>query len=110
MLEKSHDTSRGAIRYWVDILPGDGPALIFLPGLTADHRLFDRQVEYFRGRYSLLVWDAPGHAASWPFTLDFTLMDKAVWLHEILQKEGIMRPVLIGQSMGGYVSQCFMEK
>ena len=37
-------------------------------------------------------------------------MDKAAWLHEILEKEGISRPVLIGQSMGGYVSQCFMQK
>ena len=37
-------------------------------------------------------------------------MDKAVWLHAILEREGLSRPVLIGQSMGGYVAQCFMEK
>ena len=48
-------------------------------------------------------------AASRPFRLDFALTDKAVWLHGILKREGIHRPVLIGQSMGGYVSQCFME-
>ena len=28
----------------------------------------------------------------------------------LLKKEGISRPVLIGQSMGGYVAQCFMQK
>ena len=56
--------------------------LVFLPGLTADHRLFDKQFPFFAGRYNLLTWDAPGHALSRPFTLDFSLMDKfpsAIW-------------------------------
>ena len=37
-------------------------------------------------------------------------MDKSRWLHEILEREQITKPVLIGQSLGGYVSQCFMEQ
>lgn len=109
MREKIHDTPRGAIHYWVSALPGGGPALVFLPGLTADHRLFDRQVAYFEGKYSLLVWDAPGHATSWPFELDFTLLDKARWLDEILTAEGLDRPVIVGQSMGGYVGQAYAQ-
>ncbi len=109
MLERILETPRGPIHYWADALPGDGTALIFLPGLTADHRLFDRQVEYFRGKYSLLTWDPPGHAASWPFRLDFTLMDKAGWLDGILAAEGFTRPVIVGQSMGGYVGQTYAE-
>ena len=56
-----------------------------------------------------MVWDAPGHAASRPFKLDFSLADKAKWLHGILEREGIQKPILIGQSMGGYVSQYYME-
>ena len=27
--------------------------------MTADHRLFDKQVEYFEGKYNIIVWDAP---------------------------------------------------
>ena len=46
-------------------------ALIFLPGLTADHRLFEKQIEFFERKYNVLVWDAPGHAKSWPFNLIF---------------------------------------
>ena len=85
------------------------PALVFLPGLTADHRLFEKQVEYFEGKYNVLVWDAPGHAASWPFSFNFDLMDKARWLDEILCTEGIDKPVIVGQSMGGYVGQAYAE-
>lgn len=84
--------------------------LIFLPGLTADHRLFDKQVAYFEGKTNVFVWDAPGHAASWPFAMEFTLMDKARWLNEILDVEGIKKPVIIGQSMGGYVGQAYTEQ
>ena len=109
MLERVYQTPRGAIHYWVSALPGDGPALVFLPGLTADHRLFDRQAARFEGKVSLLVWDAPGHAASWPFELDFTLMDAARWLDGILSAEGLRRPVIVGQSMGGYVGQAYAQ-
>ena len=35
--------------------------------------------------------------------------DKARYLHGILKTENIIKPILIGQSMGGYVSQMFME-
>ena len=110
MTKKTYETECGVIRYWTnDIQPGRR-TLVFLPGLTADHRLFDKQIEAFKDDFNVLVWDAPGHNESRPFRLEFTLMDKAAWLHGILEKEGITRPVLIGQSMGGYVSQCFLEK
>ena len=110
MLEKTYATECGTIHYWVngEARPA-GPALVFLPGLTADHRLFERQTAYFEERCRVLVWDAPGHAASWPFKFDFDLMDKARWLDGILAREGIDEPVLVGQSMGGYVGQAYAQ-
>ena len=111
MLEKIYETDRGPIHYWVgENAARTSPQLIFLPGLTADHRLFEKQTAYFEGKYPCLVWDAPGHAASWPFELTFTLMDKAAWLDEILTREGFDQPILIGQSMGGYVAQAFAQQ
>ena len=110
MKEKTYTTSSGTIHYWMNEFRKGRRTLIFLPGLTADHHLFDKQMKAFVKEFNLLTWDAPGHAASRPFQLNFSLMDKAVWLHDILQQEGITHPVLIGQSMGGYVSQCFLEK
>ena len=61
----------------------------------------DELIADYEGKYPVLVWDAPGHAASWPFELTFTLMDNARWLDEILRKEGFRNPVIIGQSIGG---------
>ena len=110
MQEKLYATPCGKIHYWVNRDCGpEAITLVFLPGLTADHRLFDKQIACFEGKYNLLVWDAPGHAASWPFRLTFTLMDKARWLDEILCREALCQPVIVGQSMGGYVGQAYAE-
>ena len=110
MLEKIYETPCGPIHYWLgEGAAQAGPQLVFLPGLTADHRLFEKQTAYFEGKLPLLVWDAPGHAASWPFELSFRLEDKTRWLEEILQREGFDCPVLVGQSMGGYVGQMYAQ-
>lgn len=110
MNERNYATDKGTIHYWIsDSMPG-AMTLVFLPGLTADHRLFDKQVEFFEPRCNVFVWDAPGHAASRPFELSFSLADKARWLHEILALEGVEHPVLVGQSMGGYLSQMFIQQ
>jgi pimeloyl-ACP methyl ester carboxylesterase len=107
---KSFDTGSGTVVYWIDASAGTCvPWLVFLPGLTADHALFDAQMEHFSGNTNCLVWDAPAHGESRPYPLDFTMDDCARILHDILEAEGISRPVLVGQSLGGYVSQAFIE-
>ncbi|MBE6051402.1 MAG: alpha/beta hydrolase [Clostridium sp.] len=110
MIKKVYKTKNGNIHYWIsDEINKDAISLIFLPGLTADHRLFDKQIEYFEGKYNIFVWDAPGHAASWPFKLTFKLTDKARWLDEIIVKENLNKVIIIGQSMGGYVGQVYSQ-
>ena len=155
---KTFATEHGDIKYWVSEAPDPAlPWLVFLPGLTADHRLFKDQLAYFDGEATksgkageaddmsegsnigetgksdeatngaapaanaepapetaspwtnCLVWDPPAHGESRPFPLTFTMDDMATWLHSILEREGVQRPVLVGQSMGGYVSQAFMD-
>lgn len=109
MQEHIFQTAKGNIHYWMNEFDESRQTLVLLPGLSADHHLFDKQVEAFESEYNLLVWDAPGHAASRPFELTFTLADKASWLHEILKTEEVQKPILVGQSMGGYVSQAFLQ-
>ena len=36
-------------------------------------------------------------------------MDKARWLDDLLKAEGITAPVIVGQSMGGYVAQAYAQ-
>ena len=109
MTENIYKTSCGGIRYFVNIIDKQKTTLVFLPGLTADHRLFEKQIEYFEKKQNVFVWDAPSHALSRPFTNNYSLSDMAGWLYEILSKEEIFNPIIIGQSMGGYLAQMYME-
>ena len=93
MKKKTYQTRCGTIHYWTSISSLNAITLVFLPGLTADHRLFDKQILFFEKKYNIVVWDAPAHATSWPFRFDFDLFDKAKWLNEILNQEEINKPV-----------------
>ena len=110
MEEKWIVSSRGKTFYWTEEPAAAGSrSLIFLPGLTADHSLFDRQIQYFSGKYNLLVWDAPAHGKSRPYR-DFSYPHLAGELKAILDAEGITSAVLIGQSAGGFVAQSFIAE
>ena len=52
MKEKTSQTRCGTIHYWVSVSTPDAITLVFLPGLTADHRLFDKQIQYFEEQYN----------------------------------------------------------
>lgn len=110
MEAKTYLTPCGMIRYWVSRTAPEKPWLVFLPGLSADHTLFEKQLEHFSPLYNCFVWDAPAHGLSRPFSLSFTMWDLAEYLHGIFRTEGIASPVLIGQSLGGYIAQVCMDK
>ena len=61
MEERTYQTRCGTIHYWVSVSNPDAITLVFLPGLTADHRSFDKQIPYFENRYNVIIWDAPAH-------------------------------------------------
>ena len=107
---KAYRTKSGEVRYWVAYHGSSSLWLVFLPGLTADHTLFDAQMAFFQNKANCFTWDAPAHGKSRPYPLDFTMDDYARILHGILEVEGIEKPILVGQSLGGYVSQAFIDR
>ena len=110
MDRKSFFTDNGTVIYWIDAsADSNAPWLVFLPGLTADHTLFDAQMAHFSGKANCLVWDAPAHGESRPYPLTFGMDDYACILHGILCAEGVAGPVLVGQSLGGYVGQAYID-
>lgn len=109
---KTFSTEDGTIHYWVNKTGSQAkPALVFLPGLTADHRLFDKQMEHFTSKPNVrcLVWDGSSHGLSRPFPLTWSLDDLARMLDDVLAQENIDHPILVGQSLGGYIAQVFIE-
>jgi len=53
-----------AVAKTVTTAPERAPWLVLVHALSGDHRVFDRQVQAFQGRYRLLLVDLPGHGLS----------------------------------------------
>ena len=79
---------------------GAGLPVVLLHGFAEDHTVWDIQVEHLLTSYRLIIPDLP--PASMGSMADSTLA--------ILDHEGIDNCVLIGHSMGGYVTLAFAEK
>ena len=105
MNHKILKTPRGDVHYWTNN-SGSKECVVFTHGLTADHRMFEKQTEYFSDKYKLLLWDVPMHGLSRPYS-EFSYKNTADDLKSILDEEGVQNAILVGMSMGGYPSQEF---
>ena len=107
MEHKQISSPRGTVHYWLNRTDGKGhPCLVFTHGLTANHTMFEKQVEHFAETHTVLTWDVPLHGLSRPYT-DFSYRNTAKDLNAILEAESINEVILVGMSMGGYPSQEF---
>ena len=110
LIENKIKTSYGDVHYWIsEKLIADRITLFFLHGLTADHNLFNNQIEFFSDRYNILTWDAPAHGASRPYD-NFTYEKAALAAKQILDDNGIKTAVFIGQSLGGFITQSVIKR
>jgi len=104
---KSIKSKRGLVHYWISRSGSkDSKTIVFTHGLTANHMMFEKQVEYFGQDFNIITWDVPLHGLSRPYN-DFSYENCAIELCAVLDAESITKAVLVGMSMGGYPSQMF---
>ena len=85
MEKKEMKTGRGSVFYWIEKNAAPGAkCIVFTHGLTANHSMFEKQVEYFRSACTLITWDVPLHGISRPYR-DFSYGHCAQDLNEILE-------------------------
>ena len=102
MEHKQMTASGGIVYYWVDRAGMNSDCIVFTHGVTADHTMFEKQVRFFSGKYTLILWDVPLHGLSRPYH-GFSYRDTADILYSILRKEKIEKAVLVGMSMGLFI-------
>lgn len=109
MEHKQLTTKNGSIHYWIERASDhNAKCIVFTHGVTADHTMFEKQVEFFQKKYTLLLWDVPMHGLSKPYQ-NFSYRTIAEELFHILTRENIKKVVLVGMSMGGYPCQHFAD-
>ncbi len=90
-------------------ITGQGKPLVLLHGFAEDSRVWQYQQEALQQHYRLIIPDLPGCGAS-QLTMTFSMELAADCVRQILEEEKVTRAVLLGHSMGGYITLAFAQK
>lgn len=88
---------------------GKGKPIVLLHGFAEDGEIWNQQSLFLQNDYQLLVPDLPGSGKS-SLTDNVNMEEMAEALKAILEEENILETIVIGHSMGGYVTLAFAEK
>lgn len=86
---------------------GDGPAVLLVPGLGGDHRLWHHQVPALAGRFDVIAVDNRGAGQSAMPDEPYSVAMFADDLAGLLDALGVASAHLVGASMGGFIAQEF---
>lgn len=91
---------------------GAGKTLVLLHGFAEDNRVWHLQVAALQAHYRLIVPDLPGSGQSERLhdTLNASIEQYAYAVLAILQQEQVTQCVVLGHSMGGYITLAIAEK
>lgn len=90
---------------------GEGKPVVLLHGFGEDSSIWDGQVKFLKDHFRLIVPDIPGSGVSEMLQNETAqISDYAEAVKAIFDEERLSAVVLIGHSMGGYISLAFAKK
>lgn len=89
-------------------LIGSGKPVVLIHGFGEDSSIWQQQLEFLGSDYQLIIPDLPGTGKTAPES-ELTMESMAAGIRDILDKEKIGSCILLGHSMGGYISLAFAE-
>ena len=89
---------------------GKGRTIVFLHGFLANGQFWNTISKRLSKRFRVIVIDLPGHGQSAPLGYVHSMELLADAVKAVIQDVGVRKILLIGHSMGGYVSMAFAEK
>ena len=95
---------------------GNGKPALFLHGFGEDGEVWKNQIEFLKDNpppgdagFKLIIPDLPGSGKS-EMIDDMSMEGIAKLIHFIIHQENIDSLIIIGHSMGGYITLAFAEK
>ena len=90
---------------------GMGKPVMLIHGFGEDGTIWDGQVSFLQDKYFLIIPDLPGSGESETLQKEnVSLNDYAEIIKAILLTEKIFEVIMIGHSMGGYITLAFAER
>lgn len=88
---------------------GTGDTIVLIHGFGEDNRIWKQQVAYLQKNYQLLIPNLPGTGQSAIGNNELSMESMAAIIKQMLDEEMIDRCIMLGHSMGGYVTLAFAE-
>ncbi|MBE0649893.1 MAG: alpha/beta hydrolase [Bacteroidales bacterium] len=88
---------------------GTGPAVVLLHGFPVNLHVWDKFVEFLSPHFKTIAIDLPGFGKSSVYDSVHTMSFMAEAVKAVLEGENISKAILVGHSMGGYVSLAFAK-
>ncbi|MSP53861.1 MAG: alpha/beta hydrolase [Gammaproteobacteria bacterium] len=89
---------------------GSGQTIIFIPGWTFSHEVFDRQVDYFSKKYRVITIDPRSQGRS-PVTLENNYYDQhGKDLANLIDKLQLKHVILVGWSAGCFDAYAYIRE
>jgi 3-oxoadipate enol-lactonase len=85
-------------------------SLLFVHGFPYDHHMWDKVVDPLSSEYHCVTYDIRGLGKSDPGDGQYTIEMFTEDLYSVIDKLNLDKPVLIGLSMGGYISLRAVER
>ncbi|HXU30869.1 MAG TPA: alpha/beta fold hydrolase [Thermoanaerobaculia bacterium] len=104
---------RGKLSYWIGGAKNSpGPTLVLVHGLGNDAGVWAQSVPELVKNHRLILIDLPGHGGSAPATGPLSISDEVAGLEALLaaHARGGPPPILIGNSLGGWVALLYAER
>lgn len=92
---------------------GEGVAVILLHGFAETNTVWKNQPEFLSRYCKVIIPDLPGSGGSELFEVQSTnldIEDLADSIHTIIEDENLKDCIILGHSMGGYITLSFVEK
>ncbi len=91
---------------------GTGKNVVLLHGFGEDSNTWKYQIDFLKDKCRLIVIDIPGSGKSemiHGLSEAVSLEDYATYIHAVLQQEKITECIMLGHSMGGYITLAFAK-
>ncbi len=89
---------------------GNGPAVVLIHGFPMSQHVWDDFAEKLSEAYQVITLDLPGFGKSPALSSGFTLEDVAREVAGLIRDKQYRNPVVIGHSLGGYVTLAMVEQ
>jgi len=90
---------------------GEGETVMLIHGFTADKYTWIRFADIIVDHYQVIAVDLPGHGEStYSQESNYSIQSQVQYLKQIVDKLGINKMHLVGNSMGGRISLSFTHK